>query len=189
MEERIIAKVMKKTAVITLLFAVLFCLLYQATVNSVMLSLAITFGTTAYHFIIRLLVGHLFALKMTNQADYTKKWYQVSEIEMTLYRKLKVKKWKNKMPTYNVDVFDVSKHSWDEIIQATCLSELVHETNFVFSFLPIVEAVWFGTFEVFLITSVLGAIFDLMFVFMQRFNRMRILKMRKNLSWETLEID
>lgn len=86
------------------------------------------------------------------------------------------------MPTFNMDVFDVSKHSWEEVIQATCQSELVHETNFVLSFLPIVEAVWFGAFEVFLITSVLGAVFDLMFVFMQRFNRMRILKMRKNLK-------
>ena len=147
--------------------------------NSVILSLAITFGTIAYHFIIRLLVGYLFDFKMKNQADYTKKWYQVSDTEMKLYQKLKVKTWKNKMPTFDMDVFDVSKHSWDEIIQATCQSELVHETNVVFSFLPVVAAIWFGSFEVFLITSMLGAIFDLMFVFMQRFNRARIVKMRR----------
>ena len=136
-------------------------------------------GTIAYHFIIRLLVGYLIDFKMKNQADYTKKWYQVSDTEMKLYQKLKVKTWKNKMPTFDMDVFDVSKHSWDEIIQATCQSELVHETNVVFSFLPVVAAIWFGSFEVFLITSMLGAIFDLMFVFMQRFNRARIVKMRR----------
>lgn len=173
------AKSMKSTAVITLLLMILFCILYQATRNSVFFSLAITFGTIAYHFIIRLLVGGLFDFKMKNQADYTKKWYQVSDIEMKLYEKLKVKKWKNKMPTFDMDAFDVSKHSWDEIVQATCQSELVHETNAVVSFLPVFESIWFGTFEVFLITSVLGAIFDLMFVFMQRFNRARILKMRR----------
>lgn len=172
------AKIMKKTAILTLLLTIAFCLLYRVNNNSVILSLAITFGTIAYHFIIRLLVGYLFDLKMKNQADYTKRWYHVSDSEMKLYQKLKVKKWKNKMPTYDMDVFDVSKHSWDEIIQATCQSELVHETNVILSFLPIIASVWFGAFEVFLITSVLSAIFDLMFVFMQRFNRARILKMR-----------
>lgn len=170
------AKAMKKTAVITLLLTILFCLLYQAVGNGVIFSLAITFGTAAYHFIIRLSVGYLFNSKMKNQADYTKKWYRVSDREMKLYHKLKVKKWKNKMPTFDTDVFDVSKHSWDEVVQATCQSELVHETNFVLSFLPLVETLWFGTFAVFLITSVAGALFDLMFVFMQRFNRTRILK-------------
>lgn len=172
------AKTMKKTAVISLLLTIVFCLLYRVNSNSVIFSLAITFGTIAYHFIIRLVVGYLFDYNMKNHADYMKKWYQVSDSEMKLYQKLKVKKWKNKMPTFDMDVFDVSKHSWDEIIQATCQSELVHETNVILSFLPIIASVWFGSFEVFLITSVLSAIFDLMFVFMQRFNRTRILKMR-----------
>lgn len=173
------AKAMKKTAVITLLLTIAFCLLYQGTSSSVIFSLAITFGTIAYHFIIRLLVGYLFDFKMKNQADYTKKWYQVSDTEMKLYQKLKVKTWKNKMPTFDMDAFDVTKHSWDEIIQATCQSELVHETNVVFSFLPVVAAIWFGSVGVFLITSTLGAIFDLMFVIMQRFNRTRIMKIKR----------
>lgn len=173
------AKTMKKTAVVSLLLTIAFCLLYQVSSNSVVFSLAITFGTIAYHFIIRLLVGYVFDFKMKNQADYTKKWYQVSDTEMKLYHKLKVKKWKNKMPTYDMDVFDVCKHSWDEIIQATCQSELVHETNVILSFLPIFASIWFGAFWVFLVTSVLSAIFDLMFVFMQRFNRTRIIKMKR----------
>ena len=116
---------------------------------------------------------------MQNKANYHKKWYQVSDIEMKIYQKVKVKKWKSKMPTFNEDTFDVSKHSWDEIVQATCQSELVHEINVIFSFLAIVASIWFDSFWVFLITSTLGAIFDLMFVIMQRFNRTRILKMKK----------
>lgn len=173
------AKAMKITAAIALLLTILFSSLYQTAGNGVIFSLAIAFGTIAYHFIIRLLVGYLFNVKMKNRADYTKKWYRVSDTEMKLYRKLKVKKWKNKMPTFDMDVFNISKHSWDEILQATCQSELVHETNLVLSFLPLVESVWFGAFEVFLITSVSGAVFDLLFVIMQRFNRERILKMRR----------
>lgn len=172
------AKTMKRTAVISLVLTVFFCLLYTYIENDIVFSLAITFGTIAFHFIIRLMAGGVINFVMKNQADYTKRWYQVSDIEMKLYQKLKVKKWKNKMPTYDMDVFDVSKHSWDEIIQATCQSELVHETNVFLSFLPIFASIWFGAFWVFLVTSVLSAIFDLMFVFMQRFNRARILKMR-----------
>ena len=118
-------------------------------------------------------------LVMKNKADYTKKWYQVSATEMKLYQKLKVKQWKNKMPTYDKDTFDISKHSWDEIIQATCQSELVHEINVVISFVPIIASVWFGAFWVFFITSLLSAMFDLLFVFMQRFNRARILKINR----------
>jgi len=173
------AKTMKRISVVTLLLTICFSLLYQFTNNRFFFPLAITFGTTAYHFIIRLIIGGLFDLIMKNKADYTKKWYQVSHPEMKFYQKLKVKKWKNKMPTYDVDVFDVTKHSWDEIIQATCQSELVHETNVVFSFLPVAASVWFGSVEVFFITSVLSAGFDLMFVFIQRFNRSRILKMKR----------
>ena len=85
------------------------------------------------------------------------------------------------MPTYDKYIFDISKHSWDEIIQATCQSELVHETNVVFSFLPLVASVWFGEFYVFFVTSILSALFDLMFVFMQRFNRARILKIQEKI--------
>jgi len=173
------ANIMKKTAVIALVLTLAFCLLYGVSNNSVIFSLAITSGTIAYHFIARLLVGWSINLLMKNQADYTKKWYQVSATEMKLYQRLKVKQWKNKMPTYDKDTFDISKHSWDEIIQATCQSELVHEINVVISFVPIIASVWFGAFWVFFITSTLSAVFDLLFVFMQRFNRARIMKINR----------
>lgn len=172
------AKVMKRTAVVTLLMTVCFCFLYQLTTDRILFSLAITSGTAAYHFIIRLFIGAGFNMVLNNKVDYTKSWFRVSKSEMKLYQKLKVKKWKNKMPTYDMDVFDVSKHSWEEIIQAMCQSELVHETNAVFSFLPVAASVYLGSFWVFMITSVLSAAFDLMFVCMQRFNRFRILKIK-----------
>ena len=173
------AKTMKRIAAISFLLMICCFLFYGITNYRFLIPFIITFGTIAYHFIIRLSVGVVIDSIMHNKADYHKKWYQVHEAEMKLYQKLKVKKWKNKMPTYDMDVFDVSKHSWDEIIQATCQSELVHETNVILSFLPIIASIWFGSIEVFIITSILSAIFDLMFVFMQRFNRSRILKMTK----------
>ena len=81
------------------------------------------------------------------------------------------------MPTYNPDTFSNKTHTWDEIAQAMCQSELVHKTNIVLSFVPLVASVRFGAFSVFLITSICSAAFDLLFVIMQRYNRSRIVKM------------
>lgn len=151
-------------------------ILYNCSDKDIYLTLAITFGTIMYHLGIRLLVGLLYNVGMKNQADYTRKWYQVHSWENKLYKFLKVKTWKDKMPTYNPEFFSTKKHTWDEIAQAMCQSELVHETNMILSFLPLIAAKWFGSFYVFLITSICGSVFDLLFVIMQRYNRTRIIR-------------
>ena len=143
------------------------------------LSLAIIFGTTAYHIAMRLLVGFAFHFIMQNKADYRKQWYQVSKLEVAVYKTLHIKKWKSKMPTYDGSLFDPQVHTWDEIAQAMCQAELVHETIAALSFLPIVEGIWFGAYPVFIVTSVFAAAFDLLFVMMQRYNRQRIVKLLK----------
>ena len=172
------AKTMKFISVFSFILTIAFALIYQVQSNDIVFSLMITFATIMYHFVIRLTVGELINYFMRNQVDYTKKWFYVSQKELKFYQVIKVKKWKNKMPTYSEDTFDVSKHTWDEIVQGTCQSELVHEVNVILSFVPIFASLWVGAFEVFFITSILAAGFDLLFVFMQRFNRARILKMR-----------
>lgn len=173
------AKIIKIISAATVLLTICFSLFYYFTNRESFLTIAITFGTVAYHFCIRLVIGALFNIKMKNKADYTKRWYQVGSLEQKLYQRMNIKKWKNKMPTYDADIFNVSKHSWDEIAQAMCQSELVHETNIMFSFVPVIASIRFGAFPVFLVTSVLSAAFDLVFVFIQRYNRPRILKMKR----------
>jgi hypothetical protein len=76
-------------------------------------------------------------------------------------------------------VLDPTQHSWEEIVQAMCQAEIVHEVIAILSFLPLLGAIPFGAFFVFLVTSVLSALFDLSFVAMQRFNRPRIIKLMK----------
>lgn len=142
-----------------------------------MLSFAITYGTFFYHFAMRLLVGHILDRTMQNKADYRKAWYQLRTWETKLYKRLNVRKWKRKMPTYDPSLFDPKLHSWEEIVQAMCQAELVHEVIAVLSFLPLLAAIPFGSFFVFLSTSLLAALFDLSFVIMQRYNRPRILKL------------
>ena len=55
----------------------------------------------------------------------------------------------------------------------------MHETIVVLSFVPIVAGVWFGAYPVFVITSALAAMLDLMFVMIQRYNRQRVIKLMK----------
>lgn len=173
------SKVLKSITVFTFLITGIALVLFYCFHKDIYLTLAITFGTTFYHLGIRLLIGFLYSVGMKNQADYTKKWYQIHPWESGLYRFLKVKSWKNKVPTYDAQSFSNKKHTWSEIAQAMCQSELVHETNMILSFLPVIAAKWFGSFYVFLITSVCGALFDLIFVIIQRYNRARVLKIRQ----------
>ena len=169
------ARVMKISAASALLLTVLFSAAYFAGAHLAML-FAITFGTCFYHFAMRLLVGHILNCKMRNRADYHNRWYQLRDFEMPLYQFLRVKKWKGKMPSYAPEVFDPTLHSWQEIAQAMCQAELVHEVIAAFSFLPLLAAIPFGAFWVFLITSVLSALFDLSFAIIQRYNRPRIIR-------------
>ena len=94
------AKALHRSTGIVLLLTIISIILYNRTSQGLFLTLAITFGTTAYHFLMRLLVGWLFENIMHNHADYTRKWYQLRPWERKFYAFCKVKKWKNKMPTY-----------------------------------------------------------------------------------------
>ena len=171
------AKIVKGIAAFSLAATVILAISYKVTSSGILLPLAITSGTIAYHFVMRLMVGLAFHATMRNKADYRKRWYQVSKREMAVYEKLKVTQWKRRMPTYDPALFDPRLHTWEEIVQAMCQAELVHETIAVLSFLPILAGIWFGEYPVFIVTSVLSAACDMVFVIMQRYNRQRVTKL------------
>ena len=108
-------KAMKSTMVVAVLATIIFTILYRTTENIVMLSLAITAGTISYHFVIRYVVAGIFNRVMQNRADLSKTWYQQRTWEEKLYKKLHVKKWKSKMPTYEPANFDLRIHTPEEI--------------------------------------------------------------------------
>lgn len=182
------ARIMKRITILSFLMCCLFGLIYKKVYMGWALSFAITFGTIFYHFGMRLLIGGTVDKCMGNKADYTRKWYQLNKWEISLYKKLKVKKWKMKMPTYQPELFSPKEHTWDEIAQAMCQAEVVHEIIIIFSFLPIAASIIWESFWVFFITSILAAVFDLSFVIMQRYNRPRVVKIamkeKKNENYE-----
>lgn len=170
-------KIIKRITIIVMLLSVLFFVMNFYLKKDLLLTMTITFATITYHFVMRLLVGHVYDKVMNNKADYTKKWYQLNPWEQKLYEFIKVKKWKEHMPTYDASLFSVKEHTWDEIVGAMCQAELVHETIAILSFVPVLASIVFGEFPVFFITSACAAIFDAMFAIVQRYNRPRVVRL------------
>lgn len=173
------AKTIKISALILVILTILFTIIYQYSSNTVIMSMAITFGTISYHFVMRLAVGYIINGIFHNNFDYNKKWFQEKKFEKHLYKVLKVKKWKDKMPTFAPEMLDLKVHTLEEIAGAMCQSEVVHSVITLLCFVPIFATLIWGTFWVFFITSVLSACVEIMFVIMLRYNRPRIIKIIK----------
>lgn len=169
------AKTMKWAAGIFLALTLVLAVSYRFFPAGVLLTLAITAGTISYHLCMRLLVGRAFHVLLKNRANYHRSWYRLHNWEKRLYEKLRIKKWKAHLPTFQPELFDPRLHTWEEIAQAMCQAELVHETIIVLSFLPLAFVPLFGSFPAFLLTSLGSAAFDGLFVMLQRYNRPRVI--------------
>jgi hypothetical protein len=167
------AVIMQTTAAVSALLTGLFLLLYFRLHSGWLLSIAVTFGTTFYHFAMRLLVGTL----VPNTLSCNARWFQQRPWESDLYRKLKVKNWKKHLPTYDPDAFSLDLHTPEQILANMCQAEVVHEIIVLCSFLPLAAVPFLGALPVFLITSILSAAADLIFTIAQRYNRPRILRL------------
>ena len=170
-------KFFHKLAAVAVGLTLLLYLTWAATGLPLFLTLFITAVTATYHLGMRMLSGNLWNARLHNHADYRSPWFRVTPREERLYRRMNVRAWKNKLPTWDPESFNPKTHSWDQLAQTTCQSELVHETNVVLSFLPLAAARWVGGLPAFLATSLLAAAADALFVVMQRYNRARIVRL------------
>ncbi len=142
---------------------------------------AITALTICYHFTMRLCVGILIPKSIRHDAA----WFRVHPWEMSLYRRLKLRKWKKYVPTYHLDSFSLSQNTPEQVISNMCQSEVVHEVIMLLSFVPLLFTLAFGEFFVFFFTSILAAATDGIFVALQRYNRPRMQRLlSKSLSHE-----
>ena len=167
-------KIMKAIAAVTALATAVLAIAYHFAPNGWVLSAAITSGTTFYHFAMRLIVGTIVPYCVKNPMQ--RRWFQQKTFEAELYRKLKVKQWKDHMPTYDPASFSLRDNPLEQIVYNSCVSEAVHAVIVLFSFVPLFFALFWGALPVFLITSVLSAAFDCCFIIMQRYNRPRLLR-------------
>lgn len=169
------AKYLIASAVFSLILGAAAIVLYLTLGANIFLVLAITFLTTFYHLAVRLLSGKLWDFFSPNNVNCRRPWFRPHPWEKSLYRALRVKRWKNRLPTYYPASFSPEEHSWEEILQASCHAELVHETNILLSYVPLFAVPRFGALPAFLITSVLSSLIDLAYTLIQRYNRPRLL--------------
>lgn len=137
---------------------------------------AIACLTAAYHYAMRLVLGKISEKYFPQHFDPECFWFRQHAWEPKLYAFLKVRRWKNKLPTAYPEAYDLRKRSLEQIIQNTCQAETVHELIALFSFLPLFFAIIWGQFPVFFITSLCAAGSDLVFAVLQRYNRPRLQK-------------
>ena len=168
--------VMKSAAISSTVITLLLLLWYRFRPEGWLLVCIISFGTTAYHFAMRLAVGYLLPKLTEYDFDYRHIWFQPRKWESALYKTLHIRSWKGKLPTYAPSQFSLEDQTLYQVIQNMCGAELVHEIIMVLCFVPLLSVPFFGAFYVFLITSVLSALFDSIFVMAQRYNRPRLVR-------------
>lgn len=134
---------------------------------------AITFGTTFYHFAMRLAVGYL----IPNRFVHSRRWFQPKAFETPLHELLRIKKWKGRMPTFDHRQFSLSENALEDIVRNMCRAEVVHEVIIPLSFVPVLLSLLWHNFFLFFITSVLAAAVDAVFTLMQRYNRPRLVRL------------
>ncbi len=157
------------SGILTLLFFGIFHWLHWGWLEAA----AITCITIFYHFAMRLVVGTV----IPNSFDYRNIWFQPKVFEARLYRFLQVKRWKDRIPTYNPQLFSLAENSLEQIVNHICQAEVVHLTIILLSFVPLLFSLIWQNLFVFLITSILAALVDTVFVILQRYNRPRLVRL------------
>ena len=149
--------------------------IYWQTQADWVLSCAISFGTTLYHFLMRLAVGFVIPLciKKYNCQNW---WFRPRKWEAGLYRKLKVRTWKHKLPTFDPSQFSTDHYTLPQIVHNMCQAEAVHLVIVILSFVPLAFVPLFGVFPVFLATSLAAGLIDCVFIIAQRYNRPRLVR-------------
>lgn len=166
--------IMNVITVVTALTTAALAVTYHLVPHDWLLSAAITSGTTFYHFAMRLVVGSI--VPSCIQKPMAHRWFAQKRFEPRMYAFLRVKQWKDHMPTYDPASFSLRHNSLERIVYNSCVSEAVHAVIVLFSFVPILFSLWWDALPVFLITSILAALFDSCFIIMQRYNRPRLVR-------------
>ncbi|MDE7230769.1 MAG: hypothetical protein K2N56_09855 [Oscillospiraceae bacterium] len=177
---------------VCLVFMFAFYKLFVDNRNDVCLFMGILFMTAAYHLIVRLVIGTFGDAALEKGIDPDNHWFADSNAEQSVYRAIGVKSWKNKLPAPEPWKFSVKRRSLEDIVAESCRTEVVHEAGVIASLLSVLLTVPFGYLWFFILTAVLGGIFDLVFIIVQRYNRPRLMRTaakKRMLFFEKLEYD
>lgn len=142
--------------------------------------ITVLFGVLLYHFVMRLFFNWFCKNLKSRPWNNTNKWFRERNFEKAIYKILNVNKWKDSVPNYDPEDFDVRSKKLSKIISNSCRVEVTHLVIIAFGFLPILlplfmTGVGVGFWVLFWI-GVVAAICEVPFVIVQRYNRPRMLK-------------
>ncbi len=172
---------MKKFAYIvsvaSMVLMFVFLILYFNTRSNTNLILGIAMMAICYHFVERITITTLFnAFYKSEVVNPNEHRFQQRSFEKGLYRKIRVCRWKNSFSSFYPNNFSLRFYSIDELIFEGCKAEMTHWVCLFVGFLSLIFAIWFGAFTIYLAATVIGAIYDLAIIVVQRFNRPRLQK-------------
>lgn len=160
--------------------AVCFAFYYSGTTEStVVLWTGIVSFMILYHFGLRILMGDV---TKRFKVNYNHGWYKQRRFEKTLYKILRVRKWKDKVLTFEPENFDFKNRTLEQLATTMSKSELDHWINEIISIISIFFTVFWGCFPAFFISAVAAMLFDAQFIIVQRYNRpivLRLMERRK----------
>ena len=129
-----------------------------------------------YHFAFRRITSEIVAFKFEEKFNYNWFWFKHYSWEDKVFDFLKVRAWKDKMPTAYPKKFSIKENSLEHIAKTMCISEFNHETNIIISFLSLFLVKLLGHFWLLFFIATLGALCDMIFIIMQRYNRPRLVR-------------
>lgn len=155
----------------------IFFITYFNTKSNNSLVFGISMMAVCYHFISRIAITTMFNSFYTSEiVNPNENRFQQKSFEKGLYRKIKVRRWKNSFSSFDPNNFSLRFYSIDELIFEGCKAEMTHWICLFVGLLSLIFTVWFGAFTIYLAASVIGAIYDLAIIVVQRFNRPRLMK-------------
>ncbi len=132
-----------------------------------------------YHFGLRIFMGEItkrFAI------DYNHFWFKERRFEKPLYRLLFIRKWKDKVLTFDPAAYDFANRTPHQLATTMSKSELDHWINEIISVVSIFFSLIWGCFPAFFITAVAAMLFDAQFIIVQRYNRPIVLRLMKRME-------
>ena len=142
--------------------------------NSAVLWTGIVCFMILYHFGLRIHMGNV-----TKKWDitYHHPWFNQRKFEKKLYKLLKVRKWKDKVLTFEPEMYDFEKRTLEQLATTMAKSELDHWINEIISVVSIFFLFIWGCPAAFIISAIAAMIFDAQFIVVQRYNRPIVLKL------------
>jgi len=172
---------MYSSIALTAIIAAVFLYLYYSGLykNGVTFWVGFVSFMVFYHFGLRLFMGEV--TKRFN-ISYKHPWFKERAFEKKLYNWLRVRKWKDKVLTFDTAAYDFKNRTPEQLATTMAKSETDHWINEIVSLTSILFFLVFGNLPALIISAVAAMLFDAQFIVVQRFNRPIALRLMNRLN-------